>query len=511
MTQVSFDRLPGMSRLFLDYTSDWTKVQRFYRNSYTLDSIVNFGRRRLERGLPHRDALCQALAAQQTAFGGKGSTVDRLSGGAVAIVTGQQPGLFTGPLYTMLKAISVIKLAKAVTDAGLDAVPVFWVASEDHDYEEIHWASILDRDSGLRKLRVDLGNSESSPVGWLKLKDDAGVAIEECLANLPPSEFQPELRGVLESTYQAGLSPAESFARMMVQLFGESGLIVVDPLHPDLKAIARPALQEVVKRNEELRRAVLARSREVSQAGYHEQVKVDANFTGLFGFRGQSRQALRPGEIQADLPLSPNVLVRPVIQDTIFPTAAFVAGPAEIAYLAQAAAVYETMGVEQTPVYPRISATLIEGRVARALKKYDLQLTDALQGKEFVKRRAVGTVPGAELFKAVKDNLSASLESLRPALNAVDSTLAGALDTAKQKAAHQVETLETKFINAEAKRNEVMEKQLDLVVNSLFPEKKLQERLLNVTSFAARYGLGFLDRLEKAVLLDSTQHQVVDI
>jgi uncharacterized protein YllA (UPF0747 family) len=220
---------------------------------------------------------------------------------------------------------------------------------------------------------------------------------------------------------------------------------------------------------------------------------------------------MKANELEAKATLSPNVLVRPFIQDTIFPTVAFIAGPAEIAYLAQAAAVYESLGRSMPPIFPRISATLVEPRVARALRKYDLSVEDAFLGKEHVKRRAVETLQDGALFPGVKSCVSESMESLRGALSAVDPTLLGALDNAKQKMMYQVETLETKFVNAEARRNEVMEKQLETVTNSMFPEKKLQERVLNVTSFLARYGFGLLKRVEDAVTLDTTQHQIIDI
>jgi uncharacterized protein YllA (UPF0747 family) len=240
-------------------------------------------------------------------------------------------------------------------------------------------------------------------------------------------------------------------------------------------------------------------------------VKVDDSFTGLFAYRGNSRQPLRPDELSEDLQLSANVLVRPVMQDSIFPTVAYVGGPAEVAYFAQAAAVYETLGRHVPPVFPRISATLLESRVSKALKKYEIEFTDVFRGRDFVLRKAVASVQGVEVFDKVRDTISAELDALRPALQGVDATLTGALDTSRQKILHQVEALRTKFVNAEARRNEVLERHLDTIVNSIFPEKKLQERVINITSFLVRYGFGFIERLEGALDLDSREHQVIEI
>jgi len=270
-------------------------------------------------------------------------------------------------------------------------------------------------------------------------------------------------------------------------------------------------LIQAVGRNSEIRTAVIARSRALFASGYHEQVKVDNTFTGLFAYFGKSRRALRPEELRDDLPLSANVLVRPAMQDAIFPTAAYVGGPAEVAYFAPAAAVYEVFERPVPPIYPRISATLLEPRIDRASKKYDLQFLDVFRGRDFIRRKAVATVQGVEIFDTVRDRLSAELESLRPALNAVDSTLVAALDNSRQKVLHQVEALRTKFVNAEARRNETLERHLDSVLNSLFPEKKLQERVINITSFLVRYGLGLIHRLEEALDLNSTEHQVIEI
>jgi uncharacterized protein YllA (UPF0747 family) len=298
---------------------------------------------------------------------------------------------------------------------------------------------------------------------------------------------------------------------MLAKLFEGSGLVFANPLEPELRRLAHPTLVNAVRQNAEIRAAVLARSRALAESGYHEQVKVDNNFTGLFAYREKSRQPLRPEELRDDMPLSANVLLRPAMQDAIFPTAAYVGGPAEIAYFAQAAAVYDVLRRPAPPVFPRISVTIVEPRTDRLLKKYGLDLQDIFRGRDTMRRKAVASVHGVEVFDVVRNRLHAELESLRPALNAVDPTLSGALDNSRQKVLHQIEALRTRFVNAEARRNEMLERHLDLLANSLFPEKKLQERVVNVTSFLARYGFGLIGRLERELDLDSREHQVIEI
>jgi uncharacterized protein YllA (UPF0747 family) len=493
-----------MSSLFLDYVNDWSRVRSFYPQSYSVESVAAFARQRPPLDASHRDRLCGALV-------GDPASIKKLANGAAAVITGQQPGLFTGPHYTILKAVTVVKLAKALDAMGVPAVPVFWVAAEDHDYQEIESASVVDRDSGLLHTRVDLSNPDASPVGWLTLREDVTDSIAKVFEGLPDSEFRNEVREVLESTYKPGVSPVEAFLRMLAKLFEKTPLVFANPLHPELRKLAMPTLVQAVRQNAEIRSAVIARNRELAEAGYHEQVKVDHNFTGLFAYREKSRQVLRPDEVHADMSLSANVLLRPAMQDAIFPTAAYVGGPAEVSYFAQAAAVYHVLGRPVPPVFPRISATILEPRIRRALEKYDLNFQDVFRGRDYMRRQAVAKVKGVELFDSVIERVGAELESLRPALNAVDATLAGALDNSRQKVLHQVETLRTKFVNAEARRNETLERQLEAVSNLLFPEKKLQERVINVTSFLVRYGLGFIRLLEDALDLDSREHQAIEI
>jgi bacillithiol synthase len=504
MMRIPFGSLPSMSALFLDYVNDWTRLRKFYPQAYSVESIAAFARQRPALGASHRERLCGSLA-------GDAASIQKLKAGAVTVITGQQPGLFTGPNYTILKAITVIKLAKSLDRLGVPAVPVFWVAAEDHDYQEIESASVLDIDGGLMHVRIDLSNPDSSPVGWLTLGDDVRDALSKCLAGLPNSEFQPEVQQVMKSSYKPGVSPADAFLSAMVKLFEGTGLVFANPLEPEIRKLGQPTLLQAVRQNSEIRAAVVARSRALSEAGYHEQVKVDNNFTGLFAYHGKSRRALRPEELENDASLSANVLLRPAMQDAIFPTAAYVGGPAEVAYFAQAAAVYDVFRRPVPPVFPRISATVLEPRIDRVLKKYDLQFQDMSRGRDHVRRKAVANVQGVEIFDLVRDRLMAELESLRQPLNAVDPTLSGALDNSRQKVLHQVETLRTKFVNAEARRSDTLERHLDSLLNSLFPEKKLQERVINVTSFLVRYGLGFIRRLEEELDLDSREHQVVEI
>src|SRR6059036_769386 len=211
MMRIPFGSLPSMSALFLDYINDLSRVREFYRQDYSLEAVVSFARQRPALDRAHRETLCTVLDAQQRQWGANPSSVEKLRAGAVAVICGQQPGLFTGPHYTILKAITAIKLARALNDRGATAVPIFWIAGEDHDYQEIESAAFLDRDSGVQQVRIDLANPESRPSAWLELGEDVAEAIPACLRRLPESEFQSEVRDLLTLSYKPGLSPVDAF------------------------------------------------------------------------------------------------------------------------------------------------------------------------------------------------------------------------------------------------------------------------------------------------------------
>ncbi len=508
---IPVEALPSTSKFFLDYVRDWPKVSGFFSCDPSLDSLAAFGREREPVAPAELSRLCSSLARQQRKWGGDTASVAKLESGAVAVLTGQQPGLFTGPFYSILKALTTVKVARELETRGVAAVPVFWIASEDHDYEEIAWAGILNQDASFKRIQADLSDDDRPPVGWLSFGDDIGSTIEECFSILPPSEFQSEVRALIEATYIPAISPVDAFARMMTRLFAGTGLILTDPLDPELKTLSAPVLDAAARSNDAIRAAVLERSRAILEAGYHQQVIVDEGFTGLFAYRGRSRQPVKPDEVAGASDLSPNVLLRPVVQDSLFPTVAYVGGPAEIAYFAQAVPIYDCLGKTAPPAFPRVSATLIEPPVTRVMKKYGLGIEDVFEGRNALRKRVVGTIHDAGVFDTVRDGVAAELERLRPTLAAVDPTLGGALDNSKQKMFHQIERLQTRFIGAESRKNEVLDRQINTLTSRLFPERKLQERAVNVTSFLVRYGLNLVPMLDDRLELDASIHQVIDL
>jgi bacillithiol biosynthesis cysteine-adding enzyme BshC len=454
----------------------------------------------------------------------------------IAAVSGQQAGLFTGPLYTIYKAISAIKLAGCLSQRNTKAVPVFWLASEDHDFHEVTKAEFIGRDCRLQSVEVSEGlHREGTPVGSVVLDESINDVLTDLFARLPMSEFTADLEKILRDSWQPGRGYGDAFARMMTSLLGQYGLVLLDPMDHRLKNLAAPLYAKAAERAPEIAAAIEARSRELEDDGYHAQVLASANSFPLFIHdEGGARHAVTRHEdgkyrakdsdqayTSAELAqlartnpqrFSPNVTLRAVVQDYLLPTIAYYGGAAEIAYFAQTAEVYRLLDRPATPILPRSSITMVERNTGRVLERFGLTLGDLFAGPEAVLARVVEEYLGtdtAKQFTQAEQAFNQELDQLREKLRGVDPTLADALETGRRKINYQLDGLRTRFHRAEIARDETGRRQLERAFDQLFPNKQLQERHVNITSLLARHGRYVIDWIYSAVNLESTEHQVV--
>jgi len=539
---LPFERIPHQSQLFLDYLRDAPALRRYYPNAVRFHhELAARAPEVLAAHRTDRAALCDALAEMNARWGAGAETIrniERLrSPGSVAVVSGQQVGLFTGPLYTIYKALSAVKLAGCLTQRGTETVPVFWMATEDHDWEEVQAAEFTACDGRLASTDVPAGmHAEGAPVGTVMLDGQINDTIQRLLDLLPTTEFLPDLEKLLRDAYQPGRTYGEAFARMLTALVKRHGLILLDPLDARLKQLAAPLYAEAARRAPELAAAVDARSRELLQDEYHAQVHSSPDAFPLFLHLDNSRRAVTRtsagryqakgakesesytaeelGEMAAIHPeqFSPNVTLRAVVQDYLLPTIAYFGGAAEIAYFAQTAEVYRLLARPVTPILHRASLTLVERRTGRTLERYGLQLTDFFQGLDTVIARVVEEHLGAEqaqAFDRAEASIGSALAELGADLRRFDPTLADALAHGTQKIEHQLTGLRTRFHRAQIARDRAAHRQLERADAALYPEKSLQERHLNITSLVARHGSYCLDWIYDAIDLGSVDHQIV--
>ena len=539
--RLPFRQVPHQSRLFLEYLADPTSLRRFYPEAVRFHFELAERRGRvLENYKADRGALCDALAGSNALWGAGAATLENVrrlrSQGSVAVVTGQQTGLFTGPLYTLYKALSAVKLAACLTARGTDAVPVFWMATEDHDWEEVQSAQVIACDGRLAEVSVAAGlHREGQPVGCVKLDDGVDETIRRLLDLVPSSEFVPELERIVRDSYWPGRTYGESFARMLAALTGEYGLVILDPTDAALKRLAAPLYSEAARLGEEIAAATDARSRELVEAGYHAQVHTSPDSFPLFliGDGGARRALTRNREgrylvkgttrvwtveelasLALDEPerLSPNVTLRAVVQDYLLPTITYFGGAAEIAYFAQTAESYRVLGRPATPILHRASLTVVERRAGRTLERYGLRLEDFFGGLDPVIARVVEEHLGTEVAGALSETdatVARALDELQARLRDFDPTLADALDGGRRKIVHQLEGLRARFHRAQMQRDRAILRQLERAATALYPEKSLQERHVNVASLLARHGRYFVRWIHDAIDLSTNDHQVV--
>ncbi len=540
---LPFARIPQQSRLFLEYLADPTALRHYYPNAVRFHhELAARAPEVLAAHRTDRAALCDALEEMNTRWGAGAETLRNIarlrSPASVAVVSGQQVGLFTGPLYTIYKALSAVKLAGCLTQRGTEAVPVFWMATEDHDWEEVQAAEFTACDGRLASTGMpDALHREGSPVGGVMLDETANMAVQRVLDLLPTTEFLPDLETLLRDAYRPGRTYGEAFARLLTALVSRHGLVLLDPLDARLKRLAAPLYAEAARRAPDIAAAVEARSRELESGGYHAQVHASPDAFPLFIHLDGSRRAITRrasdgryqakgakdgdsytaeelGELAASDPerFSPNVTLRAVVQDYLLPSIAYFGGAAEVAYFAQTAEVYRLLARPATPILHRASLTLVERRTGRTLERYNLHLADFFAGLDAVIARVVEEHLGAEqaqAFDRAETSINGALGELGDNLRRFDPTLADALAHGTQKIEHQLAGLRTRFHRAQMARDRAAHRQLERAYVALYPEKTLQERHLNITSLIARHGRYCLDWIYDAIDLGSVEHQIV--
>jgi bacillithiol biosynthesis cysteine-adding enzyme BshC len=533
---LPFSQIPHTTRLFADFLSDHSKVQQFYPRSAHFNQWFRDEASRLVAYAPERrQRVAAVLERQNRSWGASQKVLEniaRLRAGASALVTGQQVGLLGGPLFSIFKALTAVKLADHATQSGVDCVPVFWLATEDHDLEEINQISIPGSDASLQKLMTSTQGLADAPVGTVRFGSEIQAVVEAAAELLGPSE----ITGFLREAYRPGETFGTAFARLFARLFADLGVILLDATDPEFHQIAEPIYRAAIERSTELDEALLARGKALEAAGYHQQVKVTPSSTLLFTLRNGARvpvhgrangngpadfligeERISQVELLGQLASSPqdfsgNALLRPVIQDYLLPTLAYAGGSAEVAYFAQAGVVYDALAGRVTPIIPRFSATIVEPKPKAFLERYGLRLVDLFQGPEALRELIASRTLPKELqaaFDQAQASLEKSLATIRDGLARLDSTLIDSAANAESKMLHQIDQLRAKAARAELRQSEVLTRKADLLSNLLYPSKALQEREIAGVYFVARHGAEFLPGVYDAIHPDCLDHQII--
>jgi bacillithiol biosynthesis cysteine-adding enzyme BshC len=546
---LAFAQIPHSTRIFLDYLDYAPSVREMFPRSPKFSAWVKDESQRVVYDAARRGKVSEILERQNRGWGASAKTlanIERLRRGALAAVTGQQVGLFGGPLFSIFKALTAVKLAEQATAAGVDCVPVFWLATEDHDLAEVNHVALLSEHGFPERFAVEShamqSHSADAPVGTVKFGPEISSVVERAAALLGDSEAATWLR----EAYRPGETLGSAFALLFARMFAEWGVILLDPSGKDFHDLAKPLFRAAIERASEIDEALLGRGKALEAAGYHQQVKVTSASTLLFEIKDGARTAVRrrnngnnggvigksgDGEFavseerisakelldrieEAPEKFSPNALFRPVVQDFLLPTLVYTGGAAEVAYFAQAAVVYEKLLGRVTPILTRFSATLLEAKPERILTRYKLGLPDVFLGPEKVREAIAARSLPPDLqarFSEAYAGAEQSMAAVRESIGKLDSTLIAAADRVRMSLWKQINRLHGRASRAELLRNEVITRHADALSHALFPHKALQEREVAGVSFVARYGPQLLTYLYRQIDLDSHEHQVIAV
>src|SRR6266852_7887857 len=529
---IPFRRLPHQPKLFVRLIEDFASVSRFYVHAPNLDEVKRVAAS-LDFPAKRRGEVAAILRQQNEGFGAGAavqSNLGKLERGAVAVVSGHQVGLFSGPAYAIYKALTATQIAEELRESGIEAVPIFWMATEDHDLDEVRHVTWFDNGN---LVRFELPGDGSKPVGEVRL----GPAIHDhvkkaaVLLSGPASET---LSQILEHSYRPEETYRSAPGKLFARLFAEQGLILLDPLDARLHRIAAPLYKKAIEDRDELNEKLLQRGKELERAGYEVQVKVTARSTLLFSIRDGVRQAiatsngnLKSGETSwtreealrlveaAPETFSANALFRPVVQDYLLPTAAYLGGPAEIAYFAQSSVIYEQLLGRMPVILPRAGFTIIDAKAEKLLQKYGLCIENLWAGPQELRRKmeSVAVPPAlAENFDRDKTQTENTLAELGAQIEKLDPTLAGAVSTARNKIGFQLEKLRRKTGRALDQKSGLLADHEQFLENLLYPNKSLQSRELCFLPFLARWGMEGLSELGKLSGSDTLgEHRIVRI
>jgi bacillithiol biosynthesis cysteine-adding enzyme BshC len=537
-TAVDVRRFPWVRPLAGEYAFNYGSIDGLYAGDPADPAAWRAAIARTEQHNRNREGIARVIRIQQEQRDAPQAARDaaaRLADRAtVAIVTGQQAGAFGGPLFTLLKAVTALQLARRTArDHDVPAVAIFWVDAEDHDWDEVQSCTVLDAEFQPRTVTLAAPEGAGElPVAALTLDSRVGQTIAELESALPRTEFTPEIIESLTRAWRPATGMGRAFARWLESLLGPHGLIVFESADPS----AKPLVGEIFTRELAMPGQSAALALEAGDAlasrGHAPQVVPQPDSLSLFRLDHGRRPIRRQGSdfvagdevFSADAlareaaahpdAFSPNVLLRPIVQDTLFPTICYVAGPSELAYLGQLRGVYEQFGVPMPLMYPRATATLFDSGASRFLSKYGLPLEDLQPRNESALNRLLASQLPAQVEQALGDAASQVQQSMKrivDVLPSLDPTLAGAAKTTLGKMEHELRSLQTKVIHAAKRRDETLRRQFTRAQAQAFPRGQPQERTLGVVYFLNKYGPGLVDLLLTDLPLEMGKHWVITL
>ena len=539
---VNYSDIPGYQNLFLDYMYEFDNVAKFYKYNFrNKDEYLKIFKTVSEKNNTDRDNLVKIIIEQYSASGLSEKTRENLEllklKKTLAVVTGQQLGVAGGPLYTFYKIISAIKLSNHLSERydEYKFVPIFWLEGDDHDFNEIRYINLINDKNELQKFEYDSEipeDEDRGSVGFLKINETIETFFNQIKNNLRNTEFTPVLLSRLEEIYSKDKSLKQAFRELIFWLFDKYGLIIFDPQDREIKSLMKPVFKKELTNFRQHTEKLVSTSAKLDD-DYHAQVKIrpvnlfystdGGRFLidpvdGAFRLR-KKRKKYSYDELISLIETEPenfsaNVLLRPICQDYILPTAFYIGGPSEIAYFAQATPLYDYFNIVIPIIYPRSSVSLVEKNVASVISKYNLNITQVFWEPDRLKEHVLSTLSDITIdtiFNGTGNKINIALDQLKESLFEFDKTISDASTKYRQKILNYLMELKGKAISVQKTKHETTLRQVDKISSSLFPNSFLQERELNFIYFMNKYGMDFLDKLMDEIEINKFEHQVINL
>lgn len=444
--------------------------------------------------------------------------LERISSGeGFFVTTGQQAGLFTGPLFSIYKTLTAVKLAASLEALlQVPVAPLFWIAGDDHDFEEVNHAYVLGAENDLQRIAINAESDVPRSMNRALLGESVESAVTLLAQVLPSNEFSKHVIASIREHYTPGKSVAAAFGGLFASLFSGFDLLITSSADPTVKSLAAPVIRLELDQSAEHEAAVRAQTQRLVAAGYHEQVGVREGAVNVLYEDEEGRDRLVRAaegwhlsrtkrrmntvelhELLAHHPerFSPNVLLRPIVASAVFPTLAYVGGPAEVSYFAQIGCLFEAHNVVMPLFMPRASVDVIEYKIQKVLDKYGLQASAFRQpfdqlASQMIRDALPESISGR--VASLNGQIVSGYADLVAATQSIDPTLRGPLEAARTASEKALGDVEKKIVSHLKKKNEIGVEQLRKASMNLFPEGQSQERVISGVSYLARYGDAFI-------------------
>lgn len=540
---INFGDIPKNQNLFLDYLYEFENVKEYFKYNFRdkdnyLPLFKNISESRKEKHFELSSIIKDQYSNTENISNKTLRNIDLLDKEkTIAVVTGQQLGILGGPLYTVFKTITALRLANQLSERydEFKFVPVFWLEGDDHDFNEVRSINLFDNENQVINIgyKEEINDDDAKQsIGKINFDEALNEFFSKYEVSLRESDFKNELVAKLKECYQVGKSFKQSFRELLFWLFDEYGLVIFDPQDPKVKSLLKPIFKKEVNDFALHTQKLIQTSAKLEEL-YHAQVKVkpvnlfyhtdDGRYSvepveGIFKLRRKRKQFTNE-EIIAEIEnspekFSPNVLLRPICQDYLFPTGFYIGGPSEIAYFAQVTPLYDFYSIVTPIIFPRSSATILEKNVSTGLDKYDLSMNDIFLGLDELKGKVISSLSENNIESAFEEavkEIELTFDKIKENLFAVDKTLVDSSSRYKDRVMSSIAELRSKAIKAQETKHETTIRQLTRLSNLLYPLGNLQEREINFTYFYNKYGKDFIRKVYDDISISEFEHQIISL